>query len=57
MINIIPLNDYEEHEESTTCKCSPKIEFNKEGELIVIHNSFDGRENTEGFNKVVDIFK
>lgn len=57
MINILPLNDYKEHEESTTCKCLPKIKFNKKGELIVIHNSFDGRENSEGFNEIVNIFK
>ena len=57
MINILPLNDYEKHEESSTCKCLPSVELNKDGELIVIHNSFDGRENTDGFNKVADIFK
>ena len=51
MINILPLNDYAEHEELTTCKCLPSVDFTKEGELIVIHNSFDGREKTEGFFK------
>jgi hypothetical protein len=45
-MNILPVNDIEEHEESTTCKCQPKVEI-VEGEMIVIHNSFDGREFKE----------
>ena len=44
--HVIPLNDSEEHEESTTCKCCPSVEF-EEGEMIVIHNAFDGRKNLE----------
>mgnify|MGYP003402519020 FL=1 len=44
-IHIIPINDLREHEELTTCDCSPKVEF-ENGEMIIIHNSFDGRELT-----------
>ena len=46
MINILPINDLEEHIEDTTCECCPKVEF-ENGEMIVIHNSFDGRELLE----------
>ena len=46
MINIIPTNDLKEHEESTTCQCKPKIIENN-GEIIVVHNSYDGREYVE----------
>jgi hypothetical protein len=46
MIHILPINDIEEHEESTACKCKPKIVF-ESGEIIVVHNSFDRREYIE----------
>jgi hypothetical protein len=44
--HILPINDIEPHEEATTCKCKPKVEF-IDGNMIVIHNSFDGRERQE----------
>lgn len=43
MINIIPENDLKEHIESSTCECNPRVEF-ENGEMIIIHNSYDGRE-------------
>ena len=43
MINIIPVNDWIEHQEATTCICEPEIIF-ENGEMIVIHNAADGRE-------------
>ncbi len=52
MIHIIPINDWEEHEERSTCKCQPKI-LQENGEIIIIHNSFDGREAVEWANKIL----
>lgn len=49
MIHVLPIRDLEEHEETTTCKCQPKV-IEENGELIVIHNSFDGREGVEWVN-------
>ena|SRR5690606_23827798 len=46
MINIIPVNDLKEHIENSTCGCNPKVEF-ENGEMIIIHNSYDGRELRE----------
>ena len=46
MLNIVPINDLEEHEESSTCKCNPKL-IEENGELILVHNSFDKREFIE----------
>ena len=46
MQNIIPLNDLKEHEENSTCSCNPEVFF-ENGDMIIIHNSFDGRENIE----------
>ena len=46
MIQIYPVYDSEEHNlEDTTCKCNPEIIFD-EPEIIVVHNSFDGREKS-----------
>ena len=46
MFNILPLNDIESHTEDSTCKCNPKVIF-ENGEMIVVHNSYDGREYKE----------
>jgi len=51
--HILPINDSEEHEELSTCKCQPKL-IEESGELILVHNSFDGREIIEQFNKIIE---
>lgn len=44
---VVPVNDIKPHtEEDTTCECNPTVESH-EGGLLVIHNSFDGREKQE----------
>lgn len=45
-MHILPVNDIEEHTEESTCKCGPQVIF-ENGEMIIIHNSFDGREYIE----------
>lgn len=45
--HILPINDSEPHEEATTCKCKPKVEILEDGGMMVVHNSFDGRERIE----------
>lgn len=45
MIHVIPINDLKSHKEETTCDCQPEVKT--DGEMLVIHNSFDGRELTE----------
>jgi hypothetical protein len=45
-LHIIPLNDLEEHVEDSTCKCCPRL-IMENGEMILVHNSFDGREIRE----------
>lgn len=51
-IHILPINDLKEHEESSTCECSPTLEI-ENGEMIFIHNSYDGRELVESINKQI----
>ena len=53
MINITPINDIEPHEESSTCHCEPNI-IVENGEIIVVHNSFDGREGVEWVNQLLN---
>ena len=49
---VIPLNDIMPHdEESTVCPCEPKLEI-IDGEMLLIHNSFDGRELKEKADKL-----
>lgn len=44
MITVTPVDDIKEHEaDKTTCECCPKVIF-ENGEMIVIHNAYDGRE-------------
>lgn len=56
MIHIYPLNDLKEHDTSdkgNTCKCNPRIVIENYSEILVIHNSFDGREAVEFANKIL----
>ncbi len=48
MIHIYPINDEREHEigDTTTCWCDPKLDL-EQPEMLVIHNSADGRELIE----------
>lgn len=43
--HIVPTNDIKEHEPTTTCSCNPKIETYHDGEMLVRHNAYDGREH------------
>lgn len=47
MIHVLPINDEREHiEDGTTCWCDPQL-ITDEPELIIVHNSADGRELIE----------
>lgn len=52
--HILPCNDIEEHDENTTCKCHPRVEMQENGDMLVIHNSFDGREAIEMANEILN---
>lgn len=49
--HVLPVNDEREHQESYQCPCNPVVE-NEGGNMVIIHNSFDGRENFEPDNFV-----
>ena len=44
--HILPVDDSDEHEESSMCKCEPEVQESGGG-ILIIHNSFDGREGLE----------
>lgn len=45
MINVLPVNDLKEHTEDSICDCLPVVLM--EDEIVVVHNSYDGRELSE----------
>jgi hypothetical protein len=48
--HIIPINDLKEHEDCSTCHCHPDVSI-EEGDIFIVHNSYDGREIAEDFVK------
>ena len=61
--HIYPINDEQEHYLECVypaigypycpCKCNP--EFKEEGDaLLIVHNSFDGREGVEWANEILN---
>lgn len=53
-INVVPLNDWIIHDDSTICICEPSIEWNN-NEMLIIHNAIDGR--IEGDGQLWGVFK
>lgn len=52
--HVLPINDINPHEEvGTSCPCEPRVIF-EGGEMIIIHNSFDGREGLEQANDILN---
>jgi len=51
--HILPNNDSDEHIEVGDCKCKPKIDV-LEDRVLIIHNSFDGREAVEWSNEIIN---
>lgn len=52
-IHITPVGDLEPHEESTTCKCQPRVKH-VNGNMLVIHDAFDGRVGVEVANEILN---
>ena len=52
MIHVTPIDDTKKHTEDTTCLCNPKV-TTENGEMIIIHNSYDGREGVEWANEIL----
>lgn len=53
---ITPINDLEEHEEATTCKCELKVLY-VNNNIVIVHSSFDGREGLEQVEEILNKLK
>lgn len=49
-LEVVPENDIRTHISSENCPCIPALSQEK-GAMILVHNSFDGRESLESNNK------
>lgn len=55
MIEVIPIQDTEQHAYNGRCKCNPDIEINSiSGEVIIVHMAFDGRHLIEQVNDILN---
>lgn len=54
IFNVIPINDTNTHTECSTCECLPDIIIVENGNIVIQHNSFDGREGVELANEVLE---
>lgn len=50
VLHVLPAEDLEPHLESSACKCAPSVNA-VEGGLLIIHNSYNGREFFEPDNQ------
>ena len=56
MIHVYPLNDIHPHDTSdngSTCNCVPNVIIEPDAEMIIVYNSFDGREGVEWVNDIL----
>lgn len=51
--HVLQINDIKEHEEASTCQCDPKV-MHEDGDMIIVHNSYDGRELFEEINRYLN---
>lgn len=42
--HVTPNSDLFEHIESENCECEPRIQTMDNGNKVIIHNSYDGRD-------------
>jgi hypothetical protein len=55
MTHIYPINEEENHNlEGSQCKCISNIIIESNSYIIVVHNSYDGREAIEWANEILN---
>lgn len=52
--HVLPINDIKEHIESEDCECEPTVEVQENGNVVIVHNAFDGREGVEMANEILN---
>ena len=51
--HVTPNKDIHPHEQTTTCRCEPRVEM-VNGNMVVIHNAFDGRVGVEWAEEILN---
>lgn len=52
--HILPNNDLKPHiEYGSICHCDPTVKLLDGGDIMIVHNSFDGREGLEIANEIL----
>jgi len=57
ILHVMPINDIREHIDKSTCPCGPTAELQESGDIIMLHNSWDGREFVEQLTEDKNIHK
>lgn len=47
LVDITPRGEEDQHIPDRECECGPRLSQDDEGRLMIIHNSYDGREAFE----------
>lgn len=53
MWHVYPTNDLKVHDINGDCACNPIIYIADNGELLYVHNSYDGREHVERLIEII----
>ena len=53
-VNVVPVNDLKPHIDGPSCACGPRVECLDNGNRIIVHNSYDGREVLENALDEID---
>lgn len=53
IIHVTPLDDIQPHRDSYICACLPEVKY-ENGNMIIVHNSYDGREGIEWTNEILN---
>lgn len=54
IFHVLPENDSEPHLQESTCVCQPRVIVVENGNMIIVHNAFDGREGLELANEILN---
>ena len=52
-LHVMPIDDLKEHHMKYFCGCEPRLIY-ESGTIIVVHNSYDGREAIEEANEIIN---
>lgn len=55
MVHVYPIDDMKEHKlDGMDCECDPNVIIEQNSDIIIVHNSFDGREGIEWTDEILN---